>query len=121
MDCIPYISEQYQVPQSIIKSVIKNESSWKNVISVNKDGSKDIGVMQINTWWLPILKKHNIFKADLMNVCTNIAVGSWILRYEYLHFKNWQNALASYNAGRGKYKNPYAQSYGRRILNDING
>lgn len=115
-DCIPYIADQYKIPEQIIQAVIQVESGGRNVISKNRDGSKDYGVMQINGWWLKILKHHEIQQKDLMNVCTNIAVGSWILRYEYQHFKNWQDALASYNGGRSGYNKSFAKKYAEKVL-----
>ena len=118
-DCIPNISYQYQVPEVVIEAVIKNESMGKNVISKNNDGSKDYGVMQINSWWLPILQRHEINRKDLMNICTNIAVGSWILKYEFSHFKNWKDTLASYNAGRARYKKRFARIYANKVLQTI--
>lgn len=120
-DCLLPVAAAYQVPHEIVESVIISESSGRNVVSTNRDGSQDIGVMQINEWWLPILKRHGIERKDLMNVCTNIAVGSWILGYEYSSLKNWSEALASYNAGRSQRFEPYAQRYADKVLGRLGG
>jgi len=65
----------------------------------NSNGTYDIGLMQINSSWLPELRKHGITQEKLMDGCTSIYVGAWILsksirRYGY----SWE-AIASYNTG----------------------
>ena len=65
----------------------------------NSNGTYDIGLMQINSTWLPELRKHGITQERLMDGCVSIYVGAWILaktvrRYGY----SWE-AIASYNTG----------------------
>ena len=55
------------------------------------DGSEDIGLMQINSVWLPALARHGIGRADLFNHCTSIHVAAWILATQlYRYGKAWQ-------------------------------
>lgn len=116
-DCLLPISQVYQVPPAIIRSVMEVESRGRNVTSENRDGSIDYGVMQINSWWLPILKKQDIQKNDLMNVCTNISVGAWLLQYSYRKTGNWKEAVAAYHAGHSKRHKPYAITYANKVFN----
>lgn len=65
----------------------------------NRNGTYDIGLMQINSSWLPELRKHGITQEKLLEGCTSIYVGAWILsksikRYGY----SWE-AIAAYNVG----------------------
>lgn len=116
--CIEPIGQEYKVPPAIIRSVMMVESSGRNVISgSNRNGTRDYGVMQINSWWLPILRKHEIEQKDLMNVCTNIAVGAWLLQYSFSKTGEWKEALAAYHAGYGKRHKPYAVKYATKVLN----
>lgn len=85
----------------LLYAVAATESSHNpNVISKpNSNGTYDIGLMQINSSWLPELRKHGITQEKLMDGCTSIYVGAWILsksirRYGY----SWE-AIASYNTG----------------------
>lgn len=85
----------------LLYAVAATESSHNpNIISKpNSNGTYDIGMMQINSSWLPELRKHGITQERLMDGCTSIYVGAWILsksirRYGY----SWE-AIASYNTG----------------------
>lgn len=116
MDCLTYAADHYEVPVEIVRSIIQVESNGRNVIAKNRDGSLDIGVMQINTFWLDKLKRHDIKKEDLQNKCTNIAVGTWILRYNFSVTQNWFDSIAAYNAGLGRYKKQFAIKYAEKVM-----
>ena len=46
----------------------------------NRDGSRDIGLMQINSSWLPTLVGHGINDHHLFDACTSIHVGACVFR-----------------------------------------
>lgn len=116
-ECILPVSEVYKVPPEIVRSVIEVESNGRNVVSrENRNKTRDYGVMQINSWWEPVLKDHDIGLKDLMNVCTNIAVGSWLLRYSFSMTGEWREAVAAYHAGYGNRKKGYAIAYSDKVF-----
>lgn len=65
----------------------------------NPNGSYDLGVMQINSAWLPTLRRYGITAADLLEKpCVNVNVGAWILsRTIAKHGLNWRG-IGAYNA-----------------------
>jgi len=65
----------------MLYAVAKVESNFNpNAINVNKNGSTDIGIMQINTIHLPVLKtKFGVTRNDLFDPNTNIHIGAWVL------------------------------------------
>lgn len=72
----------------------------------NKNGTYDIGIMQINSAHLPYLKKnYNISKQDLFNARTNIYVGAMILKKCLNKHGKTINGITCYN-GRIT-NNPY--------------
>ncbi len=75
---------RYGVPAKLLVAIAKVETGINpsTVGKKNKDGSYDIGLMQINSGWLPKLSKYNITENDLFKPCTNIMVGAWILSDE---------------------------------------
>ena len=101
--CWNAASETYGIPVDVIKAVAKTESGFNpNALHVNQDGSHDIGVMQINSGWLPVLSKHNIDEEALKDPCTNVKVGAWILANNAKRLGwNW-NAIGAYNVGCAK-------------------
>lgn len=54
--------------------------------------------MQINSGWLPTLKRYGIDKRSLFDACTNTYVGAWILAQNVSKLGyNWR-AVGAYNA-----------------------
>ena len=101
--CWNAASESYGIPVDVIKAVAKTESGFNaDALNVNKYGSHDIGVMQINSFWLPALAKHGIDEEALKDPCTNVKVGAWILANNAKRLGwNW-NAIGAYNVGCAK-------------------
>lgn len=79
--------------------------------------SFDIGIMQINVWWL---RKYGISLETAIEPKNNIIIGAFILKNEInRHGLNWK-AVASYhtpvhkNPQRGKY-------YASRVIKNLKG
>jgi len=98
--CWVEASQMYSVPASLLMAIAHTESSFNPVAkNRNSNGTEDIGIMQINSSWLPVLKQYGISEKTLLNACTNIKVGAWILANNAKKFGwNW-NAIGAYNAG----------------------
>ena len=94
---------KYQIDPWLLYSIAEQESSL-NPLAVNKnrDNSRDVGLMQINSFWFDKLKSFGIIEQNLFDPCTNIHVGAWILSQTIQSFgSNWR-AVGAYNAGTGK-------------------
>lgn len=96
----------------MLYAIAKQESSLNpSVISrPNKDGSVDIGLMQINDRWLPTLKtRFGISRADLLRSCVNLDVGAWVLYENFkTHGFSWR-AIGAYNAKSEDKRLAYVQ------------
>lgn len=71
-----------------------------NARNSNKDGSYDVGLMQINSRHFSRLATYGITEKKLLKEpCTSVMVGAWILA-EFIQRMgyNW-NAVGAYNAG----------------------
>lgn len=90
----------------------------------NPDGSWDIGLMQINTRWLPVLQDVGLAPEALYEPCTSIWIGAWVLAGNVaLYGYDWQ-AVGAYNAGTAATpvararRDAYARRVAGRLVSD---
>lgn len=61
---------RYRVPSPLLQAISRVESSGDpGAIHRNADGSHNIGHMQINSRWLPVLQQHGIGGRALLEPC----------------------------------------------------
>ena len=118
--CFDEAAARYRIPVDLLRAISKVESSGKfNAINVNKNGSKDLGHMQINSSWLPTLKKYGITQENIMNPCINTHVGAWVLAGNIKRLGyNW-DAIGAYNAVTPSKRQIYARKIAA-VLNKRN-
>lgn len=100
--CYASAAERYGVPEELIRAVAKVESGGlpaDKAVNFNKNGTKDIGRMQINSGWLPTLKKYGITEEKLRDECVSIHVGTWILAQNVTAMGLSWDAVGAYNVG----------------------
>lgn len=99
--CLASAAETFEQPQHLLRAILMVESggNCSAIGPTNSNGTRDIGCMQINSAWLPLLQtKFGITEADLMDPCTNVHVGAWILAKNVrTHGLTWR-AVGAYNA-----------------------
>ena len=126
--CAEAIADYYQVPLVIVAGVAKQEGGAPGVVSrPNRNGTVDIGLMQINSiWWdqrNPVnLRDFNITPERARDdACTSIVLGTWILQQNHARFGNWFQAIAAYNAGPNNWEAgyDYAMSVVGHIQNKV--
>ena len=95
--CFEEAGKIYNLPPVLLMSIAKQESNFKpNAVNVNKNGSYDYGLMQINSSWAPKLGKERW--AELADPCTNVKVGAWILRQCINDYGYGWKAVGCYNS-----------------------
>lgn len=104
-DCWEEASGRYNVPVTLLKAIAEVESSNRaRVVAVNTNGTQDYGFMQINDFWLPTLKRYGIGVDELMDPCTSLNVGAWILAQNIRQMGYGWEAVGAYGAGTRKDK-----------------
>lgn len=93
-------SEEFQIEEALILSIIKNESNFKKDIISNKNA---IGLMQIlETTKQDVEKILNLYNLDLLKEEDNILVGTKYLSILKEKYNSIELAIAAYNAGPRK-------------------
>lgn len=107
--CILRSAYKYGVHPGIVESIIAVESGFDPLaVNYNRDGSVDVGIMQINSYWFPRLKKYGIAVKDLFDPCVNVEVGTWILAQCFARYGYTWEAVGCYNAVSPVKRREYA-------------
>lgn len=114
--CMARSAQAFQLPVELLRAIAKTEGGQTGTVSRNRNGSVDMGVMQVNSIHLSGAP-HNflargITAQQLINDdCVNIAAGASILRYEIDRASNFWSGVARYHS-----KTPY---YGAIYLEKV--
>jgi hypothetical protein len=110
LSCITSAAIIYHVPVKVIISILQVEGGKPGKIEWNKNGTYDMGPMQINSSWLPELNRHGITKNEMIfDPCTNIKVGTWILAQAIASENNLLTGIGNYNSHTKQHNQSYYQ------------
>lgn len=106
VNCWGLAAQRYDLNPYLLYSIALVESGMQAGVTSrpNRDGTHDIGLMQINSTWLrtPRFREAGITKQDLLDSCTNIHIGAWVLKGN-INTKGYTwEAIGSYNAWSNK-------------------
>ena len=119
--CLREAGLKFSVDWRLLHAIAEVESGMNpKAIGLNKKNgrvlSEDIGMMQINSSWLPVLKSMGITREVLLNnPCQNIHVGAWILAKNISqNGVNW-TSVGAYNAGFKNANEPFRLKYAHKV------
>ncbi|MFT5534235.1 MAG: soluble lytic murein transglycosylase-like protein [Burkholderiaceae bacterium] len=114
--CWQEAAQRYSVNPAILVAIARTESSMNpNAINRNRNGSYDLGLMQINSRWFPLLRQYGISEQQLRDPCTSIHVGAWILSQNMQRLGNSWDAVGAYNSSQPAQRAAYAQRVYRNL------
>jgi soluble lytic murein transglycosylase-like protein len=115
-DCLDEAAAFQHVSTQLVHAIAQHESGMRaDAVNINSNGSEDIGLMQINSSWLPKLARYGIRRNDLFNACVNGYVGTWILAANIRQFGATWKAVGAYNALSTPKQLVYANAIYRRL------
>ncbi len=120
--CYEQAATRYQVNAQLLKAIAKVESSENpNAININrqfKSYNEDIGLMQINSRWLPELRSYGIQREHLFDACVNANIGAWILAKQIQTHGNTWKAVGAYHSATPALNQKYAQRVYSQLKKD---
>lgn len=84
--CMALVASLYNLPPRVLPSIHVVEGGQLATVHMNADGSEDLGLMQINTRWLPVLSRYTgspeaVVRQQLLGrACYNVAAAGLVLR-----------------------------------------
>jgi hypothetical protein len=91
--CMLAVAAELSLPPRVLPAIQAVEGGQVGFIRTNTNGSQDLGLMQVNTLWLPVLSRHtglpqNVLHDKLVqDGCFNITVAGVIVRVYLLQAK----------------------------------
>lgn len=123
-ECLIHASAQEQVPLALILGLLKTEGGRLGMESSNRDGSIDLGPMQVNDRvWVPMLAKAHFggnyrlaYEYVRDQGCYNIHVGTWIFR-QYVNeaHGDYAEAIGLYNSHNPAPKRAYQMKFAKNF------
>lgn len=99
--CFDEAARRQKIDPALLYAIARAESSLRadavNRSHFTSTKTVDIGLMQINSGWLPKLSRFGISERDLYDPCTNVHVGAWILGQTMDRHGNTWTAVGAYN------------------------
>jgi len=115
--CWSDAEHHFGIEGRLLQAIAITESNMNpQATGFNKNGSRDIGLMQINSVHLPRLKELGVDEQLLYNnSCLSVMVGASVLadmmkRYGY----SWE-AVGAYNAGTAADRGDLRRRYAKRV------
>ncbi len=84
--CMLWTAAQFDLPPRVLPSIQRVEAGGVGVVHANTNGSEDLGVMQVNSLWIPPLVRRLGVPAKVVrdrllhDACFNITVAANLVR-----------------------------------------
>lgn len=117
INCINKAAVEYRVPASHIIAVLKTENGRVGMANKNRNGTYDLGPMQINTVWINKISKYGYTENDLKyDPCKNVEVGTWILSIGLAEGDNVKKGMGNYHSHTAKFN----EAYSSKVVEKLN-
>lgn len=114
--CIARASESRPWLEKTLWALRDQEGGWAGAEIANKDGSHDLGPLQVNSWWIPRLAKITGRPAPRVrhwlknDVCFNVDAARWIFLSGLAATGDYWKAIGVYHSPARWRQRRYARS-----------
>ena len=105
LGCMALVASLYHLPPRVLPAIQSVEGGRPGLVSVNTDGSEDLGVMQVNTRWIGPLSVYSGLDRGVVRdrlvaePCFNIAAAGLILQTYWVQARgNLMRAIGDYHS-----------------------
>ncbi len=106
--CIIPAADYHGVNQHILRAILRVESGLRpGIVSGNTNGTKDVGIGQINSMHFRELAQVGVMPEHLLNECVGTYVSAWYLRKAMNKHGNTWYGIAAYHSATPYYNNRY--------------
>lgn len=118
--CFDEAAEEYGMSPRLLQGIARTESNFNpSAINRNSNGSRDLGLMQINSSWIKTLELDS--QELLYNPCYNVMTGARILKKCMdRHGYTWE-AVGCYNAANTYSRIRYSWKIFRELQRESRG
>jgi soluble lytic murein transglycosylase-like protein len=110
-DCFAAAGAYQHVSPVVLRAIAWQESHENaDAMHLNRNGSVDYGMMQINSIHLPDLARYRITVSDLMDPCSSVFVAAWYLHRMVVKYGNTWTAVGAYHSKTPVERDRYALS-----------
>lgn len=116
-DCFDDAARYHGVRPNILRAIAKVESNYNpKAVGHNRNGSRDLGLMQINSIHLPTLRRFGISENHLYDGCTSVYIGAWIYRQNIDSYGDTWHAVGAYNSRTPYYRDIYTRKVYQALM-----
>ena len=106
--CVLEAASTANVPASALFAILWVEGGHPGEAHRNRNGTYDLGPMQINSIWIPALRRAGFTRRDLKDSgCMNVLAGAAILRTQLARSGRLAQALGDYHSRKPAHHNRY--------------
>lgn len=118
--CFAQAGRKYSIDPLMLEAIASVESSMNSrAVNRNRNGSEDLGLMQINSSHLPRLLSQGITREQLLDdACLSVMTGAEILSGFIARFGYTWRAVGTYNTGGGAGLDAQRERYAARVARE---
>lgn len=111
--------------EKTLRALRDQEAGWIGAEVRNRDGSYDLGPMQINSWWVSRMARLVGRRSDDIrhrlryNVCFNVEAARWILLSNLAASSDYWQAVGAYHSPTPVLRDRYAIRVARRLADSV--
>lgn len=106
--CIVPASQMHGVNPHVLRAILRVESGLKpDSVNVNANGTKDVGIGQMNSIHFPALMANGIAPRQLLDPCVGTYVAAWHLSKLIADHGNSWEAIARYHSATPYFNHRY--------------